>query len=226
MNKRSTIKPLYYITTILIILTSACNPNQKVDNYLSQFKISSIPTATLTFDSLLATAMDIHVLDSMLMINEFRRSGHLVSFWDKHTAKLIKRKFPVGKGPGEFMPPLYFEYHKDTIGIYNRTDYKYRTYVFDSNLNPIKLTETAPFPSYPAWVKRISDTVFLGTQRISYLNTEQERPERLSLLNHTGQVLKGIKEDYPIIKTNIKINPRLQSLIFLLSAGHQPGLSS
>jgi len=193
MNKNRLI-----LVGILFLGLFSCQGNSEVKQYLDQFKLVKKKTQKIPFDSLVVIPMQIFVLDTLVMVNEFRRSGYLISLWDKTSGKLVKRIFPVGKGPSEYLPPLYLDFNNGVLGVFNRTDYKYRLFRFDNAYVPTKIYESPSFANNsPKWVRKLNDSTLVGTSILSFLNPRAEK--RYSIFNSKGEVLDYFIEDYPEI---------------------------
>lgn len=215
---KKTINMKYLVISILTgTLLCTCEPKDEVADYLDGFNIKPVSTTTLEFDSLVAVPMHLFVKDSVLFINEFRRSGSMISFWNKNTGKLLYRKFPVGRGPGEHLPPMFPEYGNDSLGIFNKTDYLYQVYTLDSMHNPELYSEAGPFKSrgFPMWVKRLSGSKFLAGAMGRFENPDQQgKGGRFGYFNASGELTDLFDIPFPEFAGDDGYSDRVRSIIF------------
>lgn len=219
MNKKRLI-----LAGILFFGLFSCQSNSEVEHYLNQFNLVKEKTQKIPFDSLVVIPMQIFVIDTLLVVNEFRRSGYLISLWEKTSGKLVKRIFPVGKGPSEYLPPLYLDFNNGVLGVFNRTDYKYRLFRFDSGYTPTKIYESPSFVnSSPKWVRKLNDSTLVGTSILSFLNPRAEK--RYSLFDSKGEILDYFIEDYPEIDGLEKYSARIKDRALQGRVCFKPDLS-
>lgn len=143
---------------LIILLTFGCAKKAELDRDFVAENLSRIDSIELR--GILGKALQVKLIDSILMINEFR-NDMLLSFWNKNNGKLIKKEGRVGRGPYEFNPPIYLNCGDQgkNIQIIDRRKNTVSNFILNNDLS-IKFTKKyGPFSSSCQVLTNVEDLI-------------------------------------------------------------------
>ena len=161
------------------------------------------------------------VVDSLLIVNEYRQSGELLYFFHRNTGKLLKKNGRVGRGPNEFIAPISLSAEEiGEINIYEKRTFR----VFKSTVNQeLEMKNTNQQRHLNSKTQTVN---FLTSDRL--LLTGLFDGLRFSLIDGHGNVKQEFG-DYPEIKTigtsggTVELNWQTKGMLFQSDISIHPG---
>lgn len=180
---------------ILIALLSwsfiSCDSN-KPTNYPYFTEQYTLEAKYLPSKAFIGLPIQLLVLDSLLIVNEYRQSSELLYFFHRNTGKLLKKNGRVGRGPNEFVAPLYLSVEGDKINIYEKNTFRVFKSTINEELEMKNINQPRSLSSKTQTVNFLASDSLLLTGLFDGL--------RFSLVDGDGNVKQEFG-DYPEIKT-------------------------
>jgi len=205
-----------YILLILFISVSCANKNSKVEQLFS-VKKDLIGETILSEPDILAP-IEVYVTSNSDILFTENQNNYFAAIIDKQNANKLIRICPIGKGPDEYLPPLFFsrDKRKNSVSFFAPRDHKF--YSFDlyseDSINFKLKNEYTGFKNANQLV-RVNDTLFFSTMANSSITAD-----RYGLYNIDGELLYS---DISYPKNNSQeISDNLKSIAFQSSIAVNP----
>ncbi len=143
------------------------------------------------------------IRDSVLLVNEFtnKPGEFLISFWSLKSGNKLGAAIPVGRGPGEHLPPLELHVSMDTVELWDQNRGNYSVQYITKNLELIEISERGKFTGLTGHLINLNNA-FIGSSR-------GDNKYHLSVYNKTGtKVINRVK--YFDFEPLNRLDPALQ----------------
>lgn len=170
---------------ILFISVSCVNKNSTVEQ-LFPVKKDLIGETIHTEPDILAP-IEVYVTGNSDILLTENQNNHFAAIIDKQNANKLIRICPIGKGPYEYLPPLFFSRDKRNISVSFYAPRPHTFYSFDlhseDSINFTLKNEYSGFKNANQLV-RVNDTLFFSTMANSSITTH-----RYGVYNVDGELL-------------------------------------
>ena len=126
-------KEIYFVVLCHLLLVTSC-VSHKMSNY-SEIDcenpiLKNLQEITVcSSDLIYGNPYQMKVADSLLLIVD-KWNDHLLTVINRNTNELCGRYLPIGRGPGEVLPPILIEYQNDSIYVLERQTFSGRITVW------------------------------------------------------------------------------------------------
>ncbi|UZR97338.1 BF3164 family lipoprotein [Chondrinema litorale] len=152
--------------TVKTTLSDKVYTNSEVRHFLEKFPFIEKEVELTPLKEIVSAPYQLFKLDTTLIMVGASNSEHAASVWNIKDGSYIKSILPIGKGPGEYLPPLFCTMNGRTLSAYEESKKSFYRFTlspqYDAELTYRSKELLSPPPAY---VYEIDSTSFLSIPR-------------------------------------------------------------
>jgi hypothetical protein len=124
------------ILLIISLIIFSCNTEESATDIYAHFKKkSTLKAKKMVTQETLGLPIKIIIKDTLLILDDFKYD-YLLYFYNISNGKLLTKTARVGKGPNEFIPPVYISFNKKgQLLLYEGSKFGFKKYFIKRDLS-------------------------------------------------------------------------------------------